>query len=551
MNITWLSLNASYSHSSLALPLLHRMCMHRKDWNWQAAHSTINDKPNSIVSKCLSTKPDVLLATAYLFTVEAILKVCERLKTLQPDLKIILGGPEFLGDHTAFLQKYPFVDGLLRGEGEAVIESILANTRDLSKASVSGLSFRNNSGDIVEDSRFAPELDASDLPDPFESPFLDFSKSFVQIETSRGCTSKCSFCTSALSEGLRTYPIEVTRSQLDLARTHGIKEIRILDRTFNTPPQRAYEFLKCFLEEYPEMNFHLELYPNLLNEEILELCSQAKSGQLHLEVGLQSTSSDILKGIQRASFSRRAQTSLKALCEMPSVPVHVDLIIGLPGQSLEDFLNDLETLSRFQPEEIQLEVLKILKGTPLETQLTDRGIKFSDSPPYDVLETDLFSFEELNYGMQISKVLDDYYNCLEFQTTLQDVWIKHPSLIRDLSDFLIKKQGDPFSAPTSLSKRYHLLHEFLSIHEQPAADQLAISWIRAGHTPLKGLVPTSLWKTDVPTDAECLHQKADHPNRRDAKVYHLNLSNTDHWLKIYRKDQQRTHILEEWSILRG
>ena len=118
MKILWLDLNCSYAHSSLALPALHAQVMHCTDVEWAVVRTTPSEPVGVVVDAIHTHRPDVLAATAWLFTHEHLLHVVSRVKALMPHVKVILGGPEFLGDNEQYMLCHPEVDCVLRGEGE-------------------------------------------------------------------------------------------------------------------------------------------------------------------------------------------------------------------------------------------------------------------------------------------------------------------------------------------------------------------------------------------------------------------------------------------------
>ena len=529
----------------MALPLLERCCRGLEDVHWSVVDTTINEQVSRMVEAVVEQQPDVILGTAYLFTVTELLNACHRIKRLCPNVHIILGGPEFLGANEDFLREHPYIDAVVRGEGESVISCLLENIDHHDRwTSIPGVCYRTAEGGIRDDGRFAELLQVDQIPDPTESRFMNWEKGFVLLETSRGCPAHCSFCTSALPTGVRTFPIPRIRMTLQRVREAGVREVRILDRTFNHPPKRAIELLSCFLDEFPELWFHLEVYPNLLTKEIMDLIENAAPGRLHLEIGLQSTQATILKKVRRPDFGKTAQAAFKRLCAMPHIPIHVDLLAGLPGQSIEDIYEDLRLLSKWLPEHIQLEVLKILKGTPLANELEQHGIVHSGNPPYEVMRTDTMSFAHIREAQRLSRILDAFHGNRELCGVVREVWSRRPDFWRDFEQHL--RDRIDVEAPQSLPKRYRLLHEFLLEYDLPEAQELEVQWVKQGHSPLKGLAQAELWKTELPEDCHCISHVPGHKHYRDSRTYRIHQKTRDYWLRIYRKGQKQSDVLGEW-----
>ncbi len=184
-----------------------------------------------------------------------------------PETCLILGGPEFLGDNEFFLRKNPFVNCVFRGEGEEAFPRWLScwnhpNSGIQSPGCASWILMRNT--ETTEQPGF---LNFSGLIPPEKSRFFNWSKPFVQLETTRGCFNTCAFCVSGGEKPIRTLSIDSIRRRLQIIHEHGIKNVRVLDRTFNYNARRAKELLQLFLE-FPDIRFHLEIHPALLSEEL-------------------------------------------------------------------------------------------------------------------------------------------------------------------------------------------------------------------------------------------------------------------------------------------
>ena len=288
MKILWIDLNSSYAHSSLALPALHAQIMTDPSIEWEIVSATINENTGMIVDEIYRHRPDILAATTWLFNHEQLMHVASRVKALLPEACLVLGGPEFLGDNEEFLRKNPFVDCVFRGEGEEVFPQWLTCWNHPEQwHTVPGLCYLTPNKEY-KDNGIARVLNFAGLVPPEQSRFFNWSKPFVQLETTRGCFNTCAFCVSGGEKPVRTLSIESIRERLQLIHAHGIKNVRVLDRTFNYNPRRAKELLRLFLEFHPDIRFHLEIHPALLSEELKEELSLLPKGLLHLEAGIQS-----------------------------------------------------------------------------------------------------------------------------------------------------------------------------------------------------------------------------------------------------------------------
>ena len=228
MKILWIDLNCSYAHSSLALPALHAQMASDTSVEWDIVSATINENVGMIVDEIYRRRPDILAATAWLFNHEQLMHITSRVKALLPDACLILGGPEFLGDNEEFLRKNPFVDCVFRGEGEEAFPQWLACRKQPEKwNTIPGLCYLTAEKEY-KDNGLARVLNFSGLVPPEESRFFNWSKPFVQLETTRGCFNTCAFCVSGGEKPVRTLSIESIRHRLQIIHSHGIKNVRVL-----------------------------------------------------------------------------------------------------------------------------------------------------------------------------------------------------------------------------------------------------------------------------------------------------------------------------------
>ena len=478
MKILWIDLNSSYAHSSLALPALHAQLKENADYEWNVVSATINENFGWVVDEIYRLRPDVVAATAWLFTHEALMHIVARVKALLPQTCLILGGPEFLGDNEAFLRRHPFVDCVFRGEGEEEFPRWLACWQQPEAwKDITGLCYIDRE-DHYRDNGLARVKHFEQLVAPEESRFFQWGKPFVQLETTRGCFNTCAFCVSGGEKPVRTLPIEVIRKRLQRIHQQGIKDVRVLDRTFNFNPRRAKELLRLFLEFYPHIRFHLEIHPALLTEELKAELQQLPKGLLHLEAGIQSLRELVLQQSQRLGKLSDALEGLEFLCSLKNMETHADLIAGLPLYRLDEIFEDVRTLAGYQAGEIQLESLKLLPGTEMRRRAEEWGICYSPLPPYEVLRTPAISPNELQVARLLSRLLDAFYNTPAWQELTRTLILDDPEFLYRFLDHLI--EADLIDQPMSLERRGLVLYEFCKEHYPAYRTQASVAWIEAG-----------------------------------------------------------------------
>lgn len=496
MKILWIDLNSSYAHSSLALPALHAQIMTDPSIEWEIVSATINENTGMIVDEIYRHRPDILAATTWLFNHEQLMHVASRVKALLPKTCLVLGGPEFLGNNEEFLRKNPFVDCVFRGEGEEVFPQWLTCWNHPEQwHTVPGLCYLTPNKEY-KDNGIARVLNFAGLVPPEQSRFFNWSKPFVQLETTRGCFNTCAFCVSGGEKPVRTLSIESIRERLQLIHAHGIKNVRVLDRTFNYNPRRAKELLRLFLEFHPDIRFHLEIHPALLSEELKEELSLLPKGLLHLEAGIQSLREPVLEKSRRMGKLSDALDGLRFLCALPNMETHADLIAGLPLYHLHEIFEDVRTLAGYAAGEIQLESLKLLPGTEMRRRAEELGIKYSPLPPYEVLQTHEISVSELQTARQLSRLLDGFYNTPAWQTLTRELILNDEQFLHRFLAYLTK--ANLIDQPMSLEKRGLILYEFCKQNYPEYQIQATIAWIEAGMS-LKKLPAEKVWtKRQIP-----------------------------------------------------
>lgn len=499
MQLVWLDLNSSYAHSSLALPAIHAQAEEDEGRvTWGKVSVTINSNVGSVVAEIVERKPDVLAATAWLFTHEVLLKITSRVKALLPECTIIFGGPEMLGDNEAYLRRHRFVSCVFRGEGEIGFHEWL-RVYDSPEAwhSITGLCWLDEREEY-HDGGLARVMEFDRLRIPEASCFFDWSKPFVQLETTRGCFNTCAFCVSGAEKPVRVLSVERIREQLITIREHGIRDIRLLDRTFNGSSERAIRLLQLFREFAHDMRFHLEIHPALLSGEVKALLRELPAGLLHLEAGIQSLREDVLQACRRIGSLQAALDGLRYLAGLPNLIVHADLIAGLPLYTLEQMIADVRVLASFGTGEIQLELLKLLPGTVMRERAGQLGIVYSPDVPYEVLCTREMSVEDLRQARLLSRLIDGFYNASAWQQVVRCLIVHDERFLPDFLAWL--EELEVLEQPLSLEKRGTLLYEFCESRYSAYLTDISVAWIVAGipfaKEPSRRLKP---WNDGVPT----------------------------------------------------
>lgn len=478
MKLLWLDLNCSYAHSSLALPALHAQIATDTSIEWEIVSATTNENVGMVVDSIYQHRPNIIAATNWLFNHEQLLHIVSRAKALLPHCCIALGGPEFLGDNEEFLRKNSFVSCVFRGEGEEVFPQWLRSwNKPEHWFDITGLCFLTGEGNY-QDNGIARVMNFAQLTAPEQSCFFNWSKPFVQLETTRGCFNTCAFCVSGGEKPLRSISIEAIRERLIKIHQQGIKNVRVLDRTFNYNNKRAKELLHLFLEFSPDICFHLEMHPALLSEELKQELSVLPQGLLHLEAGIQSLREPVLRKSLRMGKLSDALNGLAYLCSLHNMETHADLIAGLPLYRLSEIFEDIHTLAGYKTDEIQLESLKLLPGTEMRRKAEEWGIQYAPLPPYEVLQTREITVHELQTARYLSRLLDGFYNTPTWRDITRMLMLENERFLSDFLEHLI--QIGLIDQPLSLEKRGLILYEFCKKQYPTYQTAVSIAWIEAG-----------------------------------------------------------------------
>ncbi|MFA5850183.1 MAG: DUF4080 domain-containing protein [Bacteroidales bacterium] len=537
MRLIWLDINASYSHSSLALPALHAQLTKNQSESieWHVVSGTINSDSSLLLLEISDFCPDIILSTAWLFNHSFILNILGRYKSLDPKTVVILGGPEFFGKNEDYLTTHKFINAVFRGEGEEsfplLIDSLFQSS---SWTTLQGMCWINEYGDY-NDNGDAIVSDFSILNPPEMSRFFNWDKHFVQIETSRGCFNNCTFCVSGGCRMVQSISPSNINDRLKYFCLKGVKEIRVLDRTFNANSERAEELLKIFNDFKGKLKFHLEIHPALLSENIRKRLSMTEPGLLHLEAGLQSLDNQVLNACKRAGSSEKSVDGVKFLVSLNKFELHVDLIAGLPFYTYNALIEDVKFLLTLGVDEIQIELLKLLPGTKLIEDADIYGIVYSSTPPYEVLRTKAISVNELYKVSVLSKMIDIWYNNKIWCETLRNLQKDNPLFIEIFLDYILTNK----SLNNRLSQENNgiLLYEFCEEFNKKAVFEVASAWIVAGFSLKKGPGKLAMpWIKGLSTESNPLYNEMNNPN--EFNYYYLHSDAQKLWFALDKKDKK-------------
>ncbi len=470
MKILLIAVNAKYIHSNLAVYSLKAYAEQQGE-QVSLLEFTINQPEDQILRELYLAKPDVAAFSVYIWNVELIRQLVRDLHQILPETAVWLGGPEVSWDSCRVLEEFPFLSGILRGEGEESFRRLCSCYRrgapeELSQ--VPGLVYRNPAGKL-EASKEADLLEMDLLPFPYRD-LQGFENRILYYESSRGCPFSCSYCLSSLERKMRYRSLDLVFRELDFFLEQKVRQVKFVDRTFNADRRRALAIWR-FLRERDNgvTNFHFEIEADLLGEEEIKLLSSLRPGLVQLEIGVQTTNPRTLKAIRRNMDFGKLCRNVESIRKSGNIHQHLDLIAGLPLENLESFVRSFCQVYALHPQQLQLGFLKVLKGTPLAGEREEWGIRHKSAAPYEVLGTRWLAYGEILQLKLVEEMVEIYYNSGQFRKTLEaaEPYFQDPySFYRKLGEFYEAK--GLLSISHTRVRRYEILGEFFA-EEVPEA----------------------------------------------------------------------------------
>jgi radical SAM superfamily enzyme YgiQ (UPF0313 family) len=446
------TLNAKYIHASLGLRyLLANMDRHGGAGlraRTLLREYTIAREPKAIVDELLALRPAVVGFGVYIWNTAQTAEVLRRLKAARPDLKVVLGGPEV--SHEVEQQAIVrLADHVITGWGDVsfpkLCRALLQGPQPLMK--------------VIPGEQ--PPLDQITLPYA-EYSDDDLAHRLLYVEASRGCPFKCEFCLSSLDKTAWAFDLDAFLAEMEALHRRGARHFKFVDRTFNLKVEASLRILQFFLDRLSDDLFvHFEVIPDHLPDRLKEMIRQFPPGVLQFEVGIQSFNDEVQQRISRKQDNARSEANLRWLIHESPAHLHVDLIFGLPGETLESFAAGFDRLHALGPHEIQLGLLKRLRGTPIARHTVEHGMVYDPAPPYTVQQTGVVDAATVQRYMRLARYWELVANSGRFARTLA-LLLQGPSAFAAFlafSDWLWQRQGE--TAHLTPEQLVDALHDYL------------------------------------------------------------------------------------------
>ncbi|MDD5334314.1 MAG: DUF4080 domain-containing protein [Rhodoferax sp.] len=495
-SIVLCTLNAKYIHASLGLRyLLANMGDLRA--STVLREFIIARQPREIVEELLAALGEAQSGAAqiiglgvYIWNVTQTTEVVRLLKAQRPGIKVVLGGPE-VSHEVAQQEIVRLADFVITGWGDLsfakLCRALLLGPQPLMK--------------VITGEQ--PPLSQISLPYT-EYSDADLAHRLLYVEASRGCPFKCEFCLSSLDQTAWAFDLDEFLAAIKVLHQRGARNFKFVDRTFNLKIDASVRILQFFLERLTsDLFLHFEVVPDHLPERLKTLLAQFPPGTLQLEIGIQSFNVQVQQRISRKQDNASTEANLRWLVTESQAHLHTDLIFGLPGETLESFAAGFDRLVRLRPHEIQLGILKRLRGTPIARHTAAYAMVYDVGPPYTVRQTGAVDAATLQRFTRLARYWDLVANSGRFKQTLcllletdTDPPAASPFYaFLAFADWLWQRSGK--TSGLSPEALVDALFDYLSVHgnwpaqtvQQTLLADYVASGARASPRSLQGLLP--------------------------------------------------------------
>jgi radical SAM superfamily enzyme YgiQ (UPF0313 family) len=474
MDIILSTLNARYSHSSFGLRYLRANLGNLKDSS-EIIEFTIQTLPRIVAEEILKKLPKIIGFGVYIWNIAQTTEVVALLKKIAPEIVIVIGGPEVSYEYEE-QTIFKLADYLITGEADLTFPNLCQKILSGSKPDQK----------VIK----APLPKTAELTYPYEEyNEKDLKQRVLYVEASRGCPFTCEFCLSSLDIPLRQFELSTFLEELEKLYLRGARTFKFVDRTFNLKLSNTKAILEFFIKRYEQgMFIHFEMVPDRMPPELVSLLANFPDGAVQLEVGIQTFNPEVSALISRKQDYAKIEENLKTLKSQTGVHVHVDLIAGLPGEDLVSFGAGFDRLIKLKPQEIQVGILKRLRGTPIIRHIDEFDMRYSSHPPYEILSNNKINFFDMQRISRFSRYWDMYSNSGRFLSSLPLIWNSSSPFweFMRLSDWIYQQtqQQHAISLKNLANLLYQYFAEVLKLDKIIFEESLANDYLRTGAVDL-------------------------------------------------------------------
>ncbi len=463
------TLNARFFHTSFGLRYLYanlkelQACCEIKEF-------IIQTRAIDIVEQILKSEPEIVGFGVYIWNIVETTNVVNLLKVIAPDIKIILGGPEVSYE----TQQQPIVQ---------CADFVLTGAADLSFYQLCKDILNNTPPDkkVVHSKPVA--LNDIALPYQYYTD-EDLKNRLLYVEASRGCPFKCEFCLSSLDKASTPFDLELFLKQMEILYQRGARNFKFIDRTFNLNIQTTMQIMQFFLDRMTDdLYLHFEVVPDHLPRKLKDLLTKFPEGSLQFEIGIQTFNIEVQANISRKQNNAKSKDNLLWLRDNTQAHIHADLIFGLPGETFDTFKDSFNQLYHCRPHEIQMGILKRLKGSPIIRHTEAFDLRFNPLPPFNILSTDRVNFATMQRINRFARYWDMIGNSGRFKYSLPHILSNEPfDDFMAITEWIFNKTGQIHQI--NLKKLFELISQSVEALF-PEKHQLVISKIELDYNSSK------------------------------------------------------------------
>jgi len=441
------TLNARYIHASMGLRYIYAN-MGDLQAVTRLVEFNINSRIIDIAESLLQDKPEIIGIGVYIWNATETLELVKLLKTISPETTIVLGGPEVSYEFEQ-QELVSWVDYVITGQADLAFRELCNNLK----------SNRKPLNKIIHPKPV--ELSEIELPYAYYND-EDVANRVIYVEASRGCPFKCEFCLSSLDKTVYPFNLDIFLNEMDTLYQRGVRHFKFVDRTFNLKIDTSIRIMDFFLNKMETGNsenlfLHFELIPDHLPEKLKSTIAQFPEGSLQFEIGIQSLNPDVQEIISRKQNTQKVKDNLSWIREHSHAHIHADLIIGLPGETIDSFATGLDQLYSYNPHEIQVGILKRLKGTPIIRHTQEYDMRYNPLPPFNIVSNKLIDFNDMQRLSRFARYWDLIVNSGRFKNTKKLILSENSFYnFLNLSDWIFKTSNQTHKI--SLERLYSLLY---------------------------------------------------------------------------------------------
>ena len=446
MKVLFTAINAKFPHTNIAVRYFYYLSKQYNNIDGEFCEYTINNQKDIILQELIEKNVDVICFSCYIWNINIITDLCRCIRQVAPNIKLILGGPEVSFAENA--NSY-FCDYIVSGEGEIALFELLTSIDG-------GLAPKER---IIKCDR---PFDINLLPFPYQNELSSLNNRTLYYEASRGCPYKCAYCLSGSEHGIRFKSVEKIKSELQIFIDAGVRQVKFTDRTFNCDKKVCKEIWRFITDNYNGVtNFHFEVSADIIDEEMLDILKKMPKGLVQLEVGVQSTNPETLRAIRRYAKLDKIFDKVDIINGFGNIHLHLDLIAGLPFEDISSFRRSFNEVFAHKPQQLQLGMLKLLKGSYMYSVYNNYAMKFRHYAPYEILETDVLPYRDVIKLKKVEEVVELYYNSGRFESMVYYLLSFYDTpfdFFFDLGHYYV--ECGHHIAPLSKDNQYNFLYDF-------------------------------------------------------------------------------------------